>query len=672
MLSFFKYFPLFFCFFFFTAQCSTTKFLIPGSSKKETIKYIQFTPEGDSLKKRYEGYRKNIVEEINEDISIFVNYDEKFRPIEITLQKGTLSGAEELTGLRAYQVKTEFSETAKPDVANYGSNMKIYYKTLASADFSLFILDEGILKLAREFKTEEIQNGFIDLDTTINLMKSGLPGKIQNRGVFLLVPSSVAAKIERVGIAAELTYKTFDVSGTPFDTYIEDKISPSDHANSYGSKPQIVPSSTGKNLLVAWDDKETNSVHISEIDATYSTITKDLKLEKHFPVFGGFTSDNTGHYYILYTKDNKDGDFSSNIKLVKYDSQGTEIGSYSLPSNREGYDVMIPISGATSRLVYGNGKVAVHMGKTQFKNKSDGLNHQSGILFVVDTESMQLDDSLSLKWTSSHSFDQRLIFDGKDFVHLDLADNYPRGFRITKNGKGKVVFTYKTEHGKTPVSPAGKKLGIGKWSNDNRTYSELGGLAKSSKGYIVLGASEQSFDNSRTGKILNESRNLFYVLVTPDFGDKPKVKVDEKEQENVVSKEVVISSGEDSSLNEFYDFGGNLNYQKRVGVIWLTHFEDPEKENVTRPRLLKIGEDKFLALWEKWSSTNYITTQYIVFDAAGKILVPLTNLGGVRLNRGDEPIYSNGNLIWVTGKKNSKQLRLNRIDIEKSGILDRN
>ncbi|WP_127532471.1 copper amine oxidase N-terminal domain-containing protein [Paenibacillus kobensis] len=456
----------------------------------------------------------------------------------------------------------------------------------------------------------------------------------------------------------------FDSKGTPYDASAADQIAPSSWSNNYGSAPEIITYvNPDQRITVAWDDEK--EVHISELTDSYS-VAASLSFAKPYEMFGGMVKDDQGNYYVLYAKPNKDEDMSSNVKLVKFDKSGSQTGVYDLPTdNKTGFDVMTPISHAGSRLAYGNHQVAVHMGKTQHKNTSDGLNHQSGILFVVNTDAMTLDEEASMHWTASHSFDQRLIYDGHDFVLLDLADNYPRGFYLTKQQSGQVVFTFKTEHDNDPVNPAGKNLGAYKWSNDNKTYSELGGLVQTDSGYIVLGSSEKTFDNNKTSDYLNESRNLFIVHVVQNFNEQSTEEYDGDSQWNIVSKHVVDSVGQDSPLNHFYDFNGGINYQKQVGVVWLTDFTDKNKENAVRPKLVKLESGKYAVVWEKWTADQYVSTQYMLIDDKGTIMKPVTDIGPLRLNRGDDITAVGNKLVRVTGDSMNNQLRVNVIDTDK-------
>ena len=62
--------------------------------------------------------------------------------------------------------------------------------------------------------------------------------------------------------------------------------------------------------------------------------------------------------------------------------------------------------------------------------------------------------------TSGHSFENQLTTSSEgEFIGLDLGDNFPRGIHLHKFNKSciesRVVYTFKTEHGKEPQSPAG-------------------------------------------------------------------------------------------------------------------------------------------------------------------------------------------------------------------------
>jgi hypothetical protein len=470
----------------------------------------------------------------------------------------------------------------------------------------------------------------------MRLTKEGGAGVTLEKGLFAIIPDSEIANIEKASSPENLSTYTIVVPGEPFDSWSEEQnISPDSHAEMTGTPPHIVNYTDGGKLTVAWMESKGTKVHIQEFAGDFQP-EKEIVYNTNFPIFGGFTKDDKGNYFLVVAKENRDGEFSPNIKLVKLDAKGKEIKSFSPNIDRQNFDVMKPIEAGTSRVVFGNGKVAVHLGKIQHKNKADGLNHQSGILFIVNSETMEFLKEESQTWTASHSFDQRMIFDGTDFVKLDLADAFPRGISISKKNSAKLIFTYK----------AGKMY--------QKTFTELGNLVSLPDSYLVLGAAEKDFNPVNAEIYLNDSRNLFILKVAKNF---PEIKVDSK-LPYMISKDVVISKGEDSPEISFVDYAGKKFPQKRVGVVWLTEFKNKDTENILRPKLIQLEEDKFLALYEKWSANTYLTTEYLLFNSSGKILQSPVDLGSARVNRKDDPVLMNGKVVWVAGKKDKGELKI--------------
>jgi hypothetical protein len=617
-------------------QAQAVKMKKPFLVKNETAASGSFTltVTGQKILKEYNGY-KDTTEEITPEIFAQVKYNEKYRAEGIELQRYTITGLSSVE-YPAFHLIARFAGEVQPNFNNYEEFLKILFKPSKPVDHSLYFIIDNKFHLVRGFKAKELMGGKFSLDQSLRLTKDGGAGIVLDKGLFAVIPDSEIANIERASSPENLHTYTISVPGEPFDSWLEEQnISPDSHAEMTGTPPHIVCHSTGGKLTVAWQESKGNKVHIQEFAENYEP-ENEIVYNTNFSIFGGFTKDDKGNYFLVVAKQNRDGDFSPNIKLVKLDSKGKELKSFSPKVDRENFDVMKPIEAGTSRVVFGNGKVAVHLGKTQHKNKADGLNHQSGILFIVNSETMDFLKEESQTWTASHSFDQRMIFDGTDFVNLDLADAFPRGISISKKKRSKLIFTYK----------AGKMY--------QKTFTELGNLVSLPDGYLVLGAGERDFNPANAEVYLNDSRNLFLLKVAKNF---PDIKVD-SQMPYMISKDVVLSSGEDSSEISFVDYSGKKFPQKRVGVVWLTDFKNKNKENILRPKLIQLAEDKFLALYEKWSANMYLTTEYLIFNSAGKILHSPVDLGSARLNRKDDPVLVNGNVIWVAGKKDKNELKI--------------
>lgn len=215
-------------------------------------------------------------------------------------------------------------------------------------------------------------------------------------------------------------------------------------------------------------------------------------------------------------------------------------------------------------MAYKNGQVALFFARRLNKSK-DGLNHQSGWAVLFDAKTLNVTKNFGQ--TSGHSFDNFLSTNtAGEFVGIDLGDNYPRGIHLHKFAtssdriQDRVVYSFKTYHGTKGTSPAGRpyprydeistaQQTFYKWSNDNGTYTELGGVVEVSDGYLVIFAGEpdprgKSINNARaTGEKFCDARNLGFVKVRKDY-------------ENAQSlQEAIISQGI-SEKGTFYDFGG--------------------------------------------------------------------------------------------------------------------
>lgn len=235
---------------------------------------------------------------------------------------------------------------------------------------------------------------------------------------------------------------------------------------------------------------------------------------------------------------------------------------------------------------------------------ADGLQHQGG---VAATCAADLSRFQILGQTSGHSFGNLLTVNARgEFIGLDLGDNYPRGVhlhRITRaNLSSSVVFTYKTAHATTPgrgfpvypeISRTGKTFY--KWSNDNNTYTELGGVVEGKSCMLVAFATDRSpegkvLDCSRIG-VTDEPRDLVLMRVQKNFergSGGPKV------SDSVL---VGLPPGATAETGGYFDFAGNWVEQRVTGMVWLTHY--PPGEAAHAPQLMRRRDGSLLLLWEK-------------------------------------------------------------------------
>jgi hypothetical protein len=260
----------------------------------------------------------------------------------------------------------------------------------------------------------------------------------------------------------------------------------------------------------------------------------------------------------------------------------------------------------------------MHMG-------GDGLRHQGAIAvtFAADLSRFQ-----NLGQTSGHSFGNVLTVGSRgEFLGIDLGDNYPRGVHLHRIAAGartsRVVFTYKTAHATSPRngSPVYAEISGGgrtfyRWSNDNQTYTELGGLVEGRATYSIAFATERSpegkvLDNRRAG-IPNEPRDVAMLRVVKNF---------EKAPEGMQVSDAIMAGlppGSKPETGGFYDFGGRWVDQRVTGVLWLTNY--PPGEAARAPQLFRRRDGTITILWEKTGGSDGPCLYALTVDESGRKL----------------------------------------------------
>lgn len=394
----------------------------------------------------------------------------------------------------------------------------------------------------------------------------------------------------------------------------------------------------GQSLELALQDAESGAIVILRIGGDGVTEAVDMPLCEGR--FGALCRDAGGdYYYFTYAPGT-----NPRATLVRADATGALICSTTLGCGADQFN-LYNLEGAICNLAVADGVVCLLSTRTM-QDGGDGLHHQGSFCACFDAEDLSL--IVNHGQNAGHSFDNRLTFDGASFISADLGDNYPRGIvvhKISGVGKtGRVVFTYKTAHGTGPHPHRngrdGRPLPAGRWSNDNRTYTELADVVPTPRGYLVAFASEASCDNSLTSQAVNEPRNVGVVLASPRF--------EATQQEGcAVGEDVVISKGASSQPFGYYTFDGGLVRQQNCGVIWLTDYAADSRSTAVHPRMAGLGDGRYVVLWEAWTGQTFRSTHARVIDAGGTPISEDISLGSkVRLARGEGLLASDGCVRW--------------------------
>ena len=382
------------------------------------------------------------------------------------------------------------------------------------------------------------------------------------------------------------------------------------------------------------------------------TEMRSFEISKLLPIFGTFTMDLSGNYYIAYGKgiiDEKNKN-EKNIVIAKYDEAGKLIGSTYFVGG-EGYHsgtknpFDLPPSMAISKT---HPILALHFSRTMFRS-DDGLNHQSSTSLYVDINTMlRLDMPISY---TSHSFDQAVIAtsDG-GFLFADRGDAYPRGFAISKSNVGGYM---RDILGSLPgITP----FHFRELSPYQSTNSRLGGIAESSYGYLLAGVSDRVLSNIAIQASSGGPQDLFIQMIDKEFYFRSDADAILSDGMTRKSEGIQNELGLNLTGGQSYFLPANtIDY----GVVWLTSYRDGQ--NAVNPRVVAT-EDNFVLMWERWGPDNrgwysYLDTWYMVLNADGSVEKPATQISGnPRLNAVSGVTggisCQGGKILWITNERN--------------------
>lgn len=493
-------------------------------------------------------------------------------------------------------------------------------------------------------------------------------------------PDTEIASLPEATVGQVYKYR-YAVKGTPFDTLRGFRQGPATHANTYSHPRQFFLSKLPQGFGIIWQDKADHSIHLTKLDDNFQLVnTVELK-NKLQHVLAAATIDAQGNcYYLSIQLGEASPGTQLSAVLYKTDPAGQPIAQKLLntakPDSRESEkldirsfkrdDDPLGINVADMRCI--GDKLGVILSRQRHDI------HFGAIALVFDANTLSL--LKNLDQTSGHSWGNILLDNTRgDFVGLDLGDNYPRGIHLHRFNAdritSRVVYTFKTEHGDKPNNPTNEGGSFApyseistaakpfyRWSNDNQTYTELGGIVEGNDTYTIVFVGEpyggKALNNSRTGTYLNDARNIGLIQVKANFPPPPRVGNKEPSRVNVVTEDFVCSQG-NSETGMFYDYRGGVNQQQNVGIVWLTNYQDKEQTNASRLKVARLGDGNILLLWETWTPYEYVNTYAMKITQGGQILTNPVALGPhVRLSRQDDLLVL-GNMILIAGGSAKEQ-----------------
>lgn len=452
---------------------------------------------------------------------------------------------------------------------------------------------------------------------------------------FLFLPFIVIPGTSTIPVASVLT---------PFDANVSDLAGPATWYARYGKSPEIVVASDGTALDVLAQDYDDGSaatavlLHIEPTANGYA-ITQALTGLPMLDRVMGLAIDGAGNRYYATGVDESDvvdpdypplDTYRPNIvRVVKLNAAGDVLFNIDLDTARHAFDsnaemIINPMVAASSRLAVGGNEIAlVHGINTDPDWNIGGARHQKALSTRLDASSGDITRVSSI-WVS-HSFDQRLLYDGQGIIEQHLGDAFPRYLVFGREHAAHSLFHIKGDLGA------------------NETHTRLGNIAlienDPTYGYLALFVTENS---SETDEAISGPRNLAIVRVNSS---------DNSIDPSLPDSLTVMSSG--------------TQYTNRLR--WLTSYTAVSNLHAERPKLIAIGGGQYIVLWEQWLSDNgadsFNGVYGLVIDAEGNILQPATLLTNEHhLHRGDDAFLLDGRAAWMTGNAAQQTLTIHLVD----------
>ena len=483
---------------------------------------------------------------------------------------------------------------------------------------------------------------------------------------------------------------TLQAQSGPFDT----AGAPSEQKLYHAESPQVVGVAAPDGLSVGlqlYEAGKAATVKLLRFRRTGESYASVWERQFPLPRLAGVTSDGANLYVLSAALEDLRSESSilgyrpNVLALTKLDDQGKlvwerDVNSAEYLGDADGgvasTAIFSPLTAGTGALAHGNGKIVVTLATNTLPDANINQRHQRAQYFVVGEDGAGFKAATETSWR--HSFDQRLLFDGQDFVFMDLGDAgwYMPGAGIalrkikpTANGADFIgdlqgVYVYVRQ-----AETAGSQ---------NFSFTSLGDLQNGDRGYVALFSSETNNPGAqRNGwnEPVNEPRNLGMLHVTKGFDTVAEGEWNSPEKR---LGNTIIQNNRPTQINvtsNVVDSEGPTNTFSRAdkpdltftqtGVNWLTHL--PAGVSAERPKLVRIAADRYIALWEEWSysgtTLSYRATKSLLIDEQGRVVRAEAPIAA-RLNPSgaDRAFELNGSAAWITTTSQPAKLTLHTVD----------
>lgn len=341
---------------------------------------------------------------------------------------------------------------------------------------------------------------------------------------------------------------------------------------------------TDGKLAIVTTDKSGNII---------SSAVKNAEL----PLFGGFFAGEKYNYAVFGQENLSESNDALVVRVVKYSKNWDRLAACDI----YGSNTRVPFDGGCLRMDEYDGHLYIHTSHLMYED-CDGVNHQANMSFMINEETMKLEDSATDIWNVStgyvsHSFNQFIKTDGKNIYRVDHGDANPRAVVLTKgsidNVSGYVSYI--------------DLVDIDGNHGDNETGVSVGGMELTENGVITA---YTKTERNESGAFLSYNGNIYLAIA-------------DKGLNHVTTVEIT-------------------DYNKNTGIAAYT------------PRLVKFSDTLFALLWtERQLDADGVETAYVFIDNNGSIIGDVERSSHLILSDCQPVVMSDGSAVWFAGSGSS-------------------
>lgn len=338
-----------------------------------------------------------------------------------------------------------------------------------------------------------------------------------------------------------------------------------------------------------------NYIYADIYDSKTYELLNTQKVETELDLFGGFYSGEKYNYIVFGQNNTEENDEKEIIRIVKYDKQFNRIDDCSI-KGEESFTTK-PFDAGTVRMAENGNELTIHTSRERYTT-DDGLNHQSQLTIILDTDTMKTKNYLGRfqKNHVSHSFNQFAQYDGDKLILVDHGDAYPRSIVLNKESGSE--FT-EVDLFKIPGAIGANCTGV-----------TIGGFEISDTNYLVA---INSIDHNKVTEYTS------YEMIGLDLDE----------------RDIIL-----------------LTCDKNTNSVKQIKFTDYINNNMlgSTPYLVKIDDNRFMLMWEEFIYNNKNAEsngmKYVEIDGNGNKLTEIMHNKNFNLSSDCKPQVIDNQIVW--------------------------